>query len=60
MEEKKLDVNSIIGFVIIFGILLFMLWQSKPSEEELAAQEQAKQEQIDTVKQEQNTFNREF
>jgi len=56
MEEKKLDVNSIIGFIIIFGILLFMLWQSKPSEEEIAAQEKAKQEQIDTAKQEQNTL----
>ena len=56
MEEKKLDVNSIIGFIIIFGILLFMLWQSKPSEEEIAAQEKAKQEQIDAAKQEQNTL----
>ncbi|WP_044399575.1 membrane protein insertase YidC [Lacinutrix sp. Hel_I_90] len=50
MEEKKLDVNAIIGFVLIFGILLFMLWQSKPSEEEIAAEEKAKQEQIDAVK----------
>ena len=24
MEEKKLDVNSIIGFVLIFGILLYI------------------------------------
>jgi len=56
MEEKKLDVNSIIGFIIIFGILLFMLWQSKPSEEEVAAQEKAKQEQIDAVKKEQNAL----
>ncbi len=45
MEEKKLDINSIIGFVIIFGILLFMLWQNKPTEEEQAA-EKAKQEQL--------------
>ncbi|SDZ73077.1 membrane protein insertase YidC [Bizionia paragorgiae] len=56
MEEKKLDLNSIIGFIIIFGILLFMLWQNKPSEEELAAQEKAKQEQIDAAKQEQNAL----
>jgi YidC/Oxa1 family membrane protein insertase len=45
MEEKKLDVKSIIGFVLIFGILLFMLWQNKPTPEEQAA-EKAKQEQI--------------
>lgn len=46
MEEKKLDLNSVIGFILIFGILMFMLWQNKPTEEELKAQEEAKQEQI--------------
>lgn len=50
MEEKKLDLNSIIGFVLIFGILLYMLWQNKPTPEELAEQEKAKQEQIDANK----------
>lgn len=45
MEEKKLDLNSIIGFVLIFGILLFMLWQNKPTPEEQAA-EKAKQEKL--------------
>ena len=44
MEEKKLDVNSIIGFVLIFGILIFMFYQNKPTPEEL--EEQAKQEQV--------------
>ena len=47
MEEKKLDVKSIIGFVLIFGILLFMMWQNQPSPEEVAAQEKAKQEQVE-------------
>ncbi|TYC17043.1 membrane protein insertase YidC [Bizionia gelidisalsuginis] len=56
MEEKKLDLKSIIGFIIIFGILLFMLWQSKPSDEEVAAQEQAKQEQIEAEKIQQNAL----
>ena len=42
MEEKKLDVKSIIGFVLIFGILLFMMWNNQPSPEEVAA-EKAKQ-----------------
>ncbi|WP_460219748.1 membrane protein insertase YidC [Psychroserpens sp. MEBiC05023] len=48
MEEKKLDLNSIIGFVLIFGILLFMMWQNQPTPEELAEQE--KQEQIEAEK----------
>ncbi|MCO4821650.1 MAG: membrane protein insertase YidC [Flavobacteriaceae bacterium] len=48
MEEKKLDINSIIGFVLIAGILLFMLWQNQPTPEELEAQEKAKQEQVES------------
>ena len=50
MEEKKIDFNSIIGFVLIFAILLFMLWQNKPTPEELEAQEKAKQEQVEAEK----------
>ena len=46
MEEKKLDINTIIGFTLIFGILIWMLYQNQPSAEELAA-DKAKQEQID-------------
>lgn len=48
MEEKKLDINSIIGFVLIFGILIFWFYQSQPTEEELKTQqaEAAKQEQV--------------
>ena len=45
MEEKKLDINTIIGFVLIFGILIFMFWQNQPTPEELEAQK-AKQEQL--------------
>ena len=44
MEEKKIDTKSIIGFVLIFGILLFMMWQNQPTPEELAEKE--KQEQV--------------
>lgn len=47
MEEKKLDINSIIGFILIFGILAYMLWQNQPTPEELEAQEKAKQEQVE-------------
>lgn len=54
MEEKKLDVKSIIGFVLIFGILIFMFYQNKPTPEELEA-EKAKKEQAEAqVKSEDN------
>ncbi len=43
MEEKKFDVNSLIGFVLIGGILIWMLYLNKPSEEEIQA-EKAKTE----------------
>ncbi|MGB5461366.1 MAG: YidC/Oxa1 family insertase periplasmic-domain containing protein, partial [Eudoraea sp.] len=38
MEEKKLDINSIIGFILIFGILIFWFYQNQPTPEELEAQ----------------------
>lgn len=46
MEEKKLDINSIIGFVLIFGILIFMFYQNRPTPEELEAQK-VEQEKIE-------------
>ena len=52
MEEKKLDLNSIIGFVLIFLIMIFMFWQNRPSEEELAEQEKARQEKVEAQKEE--------
>jgi YidC/Oxa1 family membrane protein insertase len=45
MEEKKLDLNSIIGFILIFGILIWIMYQNKPSEEQIAA-EKAKKELV--------------
>ncbi|MBE8723769.1 membrane protein insertase YidC [Flavobacterium hungaricum] len=45
MEEKKLDFNSIIGFVLIFGILIWIMYQNQPSEKEIAA-EKAKKELV--------------
>ena len=58
MEEKKLDLNSIIGFVLIFGILLFWFYQNQPTPEEIEAQkakieqqqeaEKAVEEQVET------------
>lgn len=43
MEEKKFDLNSLIGFLLIGGILIWMLYLNKPSEEEIQA-EKAKTE----------------
>ncbi len=55
MEEKKLDINSIIGFVLIFGLILLMFYQNQPTPEEIEA-EKAKQEQLATQnKAEENT-----
>ncbi len=48
MEEKKLDINSIIGFILIFGILLFWFYQNQPTPEELEAQK-AEQERIEAA-----------
>ncbi|MDX1278123.1 membrane protein insertase YidC [Oceanihabitans sediminis] len=50
MEEKKLDLNSIIGFILIFGILVYMMYMNQPTPEELAEQERAKQEQVEAEK----------
>jgi len=46
MEEKKIDINSIIGFLLIFGILIFWFYQNQPSPEELEAQK-AEQQKIE-------------
>ncbi len=43
MEKKKFDINSLIGFLLIGGILIWMLYLNKPTEEELQA-EKAKTE----------------
>ena len=43
MEEKKFDLNTIIGFLLIGGILLYMLWQNQPTTEELEVQKLAKE-----------------
>ncbi|WP_291967073.1 membrane protein insertase YidC [Maribacter sp.] len=54
MEEKKFDVQSIIGFVLIFGILIFMFYQNQPTPEEIEA-EKAKQEQVEAAKASENS-----
>lgn len=46
MEEKKIDINTIIGFVLIFAILIFMFYQNQPTPEEIEAK-LAQQEQLE-------------
>ncbi|WP_424494533.1 membrane protein insertase YidC [Salinimicrobium sp. GXAS 041] len=48
MEEKKFDVNSLIGFLLIGGILLWMLYTNKPEAEEVDNQEQIITEQVES------------
>jgi YidC/Oxa1 family membrane protein insertase len=49
-DNKKLDLNSVIGFVLIGIILIWVMYQNQPTPEEAAA-EKAKQEQIDAAEQ---------
>ncbi len=49
MEEKKLDVNSIIGFGLIFVILIWVMYNSQQSEVEEKAK-QAQKEQVEAKK----------
>ncbi len=45
MEEKKFDLNSAIGFVLLGAIMLWYLYSNQPTPEELQEQE-AKKEQV--------------
>ncbi len=46
MEEKKFDLNSTIGFALIFAIVMYMMYNSSKEAKKEAA-EKTKQEQID-------------
>lgn len=46
MEEKKFDVQSLIGFILIGGILLWMLYNNSPTEEELESQQETEQVEV--------------
>jgi YidC/Oxa1 family membrane protein insertase len=50
MEGKKFDPNSIIGFVLIFGILLWIMWQNQPTEADIAADKVKKELVIQDAK----------
>ncbi|MEY2868186.1 MAG: hypothetical protein RIR01_610, partial [Bacteroidota bacterium] len=55
MEEKKFDPNSLIGFILIFGILLWIMYQNKPSDAELAAEKAKKELVVKGPKAQENT-----
>ena len=48
MEEKKFDINTVVGFLLIGAILLYMLWQNQPTPEQLEAQK-AEKEKIEQI-----------
>ncbi len=52
MEEKKIDIQSIIGFILIGGILIWMLYNNKPEEE---IQENPKDQTEQVVSSSENT-----
>ena len=43
MEQKKLDINSIGGFVLIFGILIWIMYQNQPDPKVIAAEKAQKE-----------------
>ena len=59
MEEKKIDVQSIIGFILIGGILLWMLYNNTPDEtesvDEVTTEENINRDQEKTPEFEENT-----
>ncbi len=46
MEEKKFDINSLIGFVLLGAIMLWWMYSNQPTPEELEAEKNNKKEQV--------------
>ena len=49
MEKKKLDLNSIIGFALIFGIMMWIMYNNQPTQAEIDTKK-AKEEQVNKAK----------
>lgn len=49
MENKKFDLNSIIGFGLIFVIMMWIMYQNQPTQAEIDAKK-AKEEQVTKAK----------
>ena len=50
MEEKKFDAKTIIGYILIFGIIIWYFHQNQPTPAALEAQKKAQQEQVEVEK----------
>ena len=50
MEQKKFDLNSVIGFALIFVILIFIMYQNKPDPKVVAAEKAKKELSIKEAK----------
>ena len=46
MEEKKFDINSLIGFILLGAIMLWWMYSTKPSPEEIEAEKNKETEQV--------------
>ncbi|MBT8318127.1 MAG: membrane protein insertase YidC [Lutibacter sp.] len=46
MEEKKFDLNSLIGFVLLGAIMLWWMYTNQPTPEELEAEKNKETEQV--------------
>ncbi len=55
MEEKKFDLNSIIGFALIFGIIVWMFYINQPTPEEIEAEKEKKEQVANEKEIEENT-----
>lgn len=50
MEEKKFDLNSLIGFILLFALAGFYMYNNMPSKEEIEKQKQLKEAKLDSIK----------
>ncbi|MGV6845456.1 MAG: membrane protein insertase YidC, partial [Lutibacter sp.] len=50
MEEKKFDLNSLIGFFLIGIIMIWWFYNNQPTQEELKAKQQTEQVKQDSIK----------
>ncbi len=58
--KKNFDTTSLIGMLLMGGILFYIIYFNKPSEEEVQAQEKAKQELVENTDQAEVTTTKEI
>src|SRR5690606_14415873 len=55
MEQKKFDVKTLFAFVLIFGILLWIMYQNQPTPEQIK-ESKAKKELVEQQKAEESAI----